>query len=129
MQSATTALTGIRRYGVDDVGWMEYGSKLDENLEALIVRIKHRSYKPLPARRVYIPKNETEKRPLGISALENKIVERGITWILESIYEHDFLDCSYGFRKGRSCHQALRTLNDMIMYKPVVVNSYRNAKN
>ncbi len=73
----------------------------------------------MPAKRVYIPKNETEKRPLGIPALENKIVERGITWILESIYEQDFLNCSYGFRPERNCHQALKALNDMIMFKPV----------
>jgi group II intron reverse transcriptase/maturase len=58
-------------------------------------------------------------RPLGISALENKIVERGITWILESIYEQDFLDCSYGFRPERNCHQALKQLNGLIMFQPV----------
>ena len=65
------------------------------------------------------PKNETEKRPLGISALENKIVERGITWILESIYEQGFLKSSYGFRPNRNAHQALKELNDLIMNQPV----------
>jgi group II intron reverse transcriptase/maturase len=68
---------------------------------------------------VYIPKNAKETRPLGISALENKIVERGITWILESIYEQDFLGCSYGFRPERNCHQALRKTHDLIMFQPV----------
>jgi len=105
--------------GIDDVSWEDYGVNLERNLEDLVSRIGRRSYKPLPARRVYIPKNETEKRPLGIPALENKIVERGITWILESIYEEDFLNCSYGFRHGRNCHQALKALNDLIMFKPV----------
>jgi group II intron reverse transcriptase/maturase len=92
---------------------------LEENLEILVSRLKRKKYQPIPARRVYIPKSETEKRPLGISALENKIVERGITNILSSIYEQDFLDCSYGFRPGRSCHQALKQLNDQIMFQPV----------
>jgi retron-type reverse transcriptase len=73
------SLNRNKAVGIDEVSWMEYGLKLDENLEQLVIRLKTRRYKPIPARRVYIPKNETEKRPLGISALENKIVERGIT--------------------------------------------------
>jgi len=105
--------------GVDAVSWQGYGEALEDNLERLVGRLKRKRYWPLPARRVYIPKNRTEKRPLGISALENKIVERGITWILESIYEQDFADCSYGFRPGRSCHQALKRLNDLVMFAPV----------
>ena len=105
--------------GIDSVSWQEYGANLDENLAQLVSRLKRKKYKPLPARRVYIPKNDNQMRPLGISALENKIVERGITWILESIYEQDFLDCSYGFRPERNCHQALKQLNDLIMFQPV----------
>ena len=105
--------------GIDNVSWEEYGRKLDENLELLVSRLKRKKYKPIPARRVYIPKSETEKRPLGISALENKIVERGITWILENIYEQDFLNCSYGFRPKRNSHQALKELNDLIMFQPI----------
>ena len=81
--------------------------------------MKRKTYKPLPARRVYIPKSKTEKRPLGIPALENKIVERGITWILEAIYEQDFLNCSYGFRPDRNAHQALKEINDLILFQPV----------
>jgi group II intron reverse transcriptase/maturase len=113
------SLNRNKAVGIDDVSWEDYGKDLDENLELLVSRLKRKKYKPIPARRVYIPKNETEKRPLGISALENKIVERGITWILESIYEQDFLDCSYGYRPKRNCHQALKTLNELIMFQPV----------
>ncbi len=62
---------------------------MDKNLEQSVSRLKRKKYNPIPARRVYIPKSETEKRPLGISALEHKIAERGIMWILERIYEQD----------------------------------------
>ncbi len=113
------SLNRNKAVGIDNVKWEEYGIKLEENLELLVSRLKRKKYKPIPARRVYIPKSETEKRPLGISALENKIVERGITWILESIYEQDFLNCSYGFRPKRNAHQALKELNDLIMFQPV----------
>ena len=113
------SLNRNRAVGIDNISWEEYGAELDKNLEQLVSRLKRKKYKPQPARRVYIPKNEKETRPLGISALENKIVERGITWILESIYEQDFLDCSYGFRPKRNCHQALKKLNDLIMSQPV----------
>ena len=113
------SLNRNKAVGIDNVSWEEYGRKVDENLELLVSRLKRKKYKPIPARRVYIPKSETEKRPLGISALENKIVERGITWILESIYEQDFQNCSYGFRPKRNSHQALKELNDLIMFQPV----------
>jgi len=113
------SLNRNKAVGIDKVSWEEYGRKLDENLELLVSRLKRKKYKPKPARRVYIPKSKTEKRPLGISALENKIVERGITWILESIYEQDFLNCSYGFRPKRDSHQALKELNELIMFQPV----------
>jgi RNA-directed DNA polymerase len=113
------SLNRNKAVGIDNVSWEEYGRKLDENLELLVSRLKRKKYKPIPARRVYIPKSETEKRPLGISALENKIVERGITWILGGIYEQDFLNCSYGFRPKRNGHQALKELNDLIMFQPI----------
>ena len=113
------SLNRNKAVGIDGVSWEDYGASLDENLESLVSRLKRKKYKPIPARRVYIPKNETEKRPLGISALENKIVERGITWILESIYERDFLNCSYGFRPERNCHQALREIHDLMTFQPV----------
>jgi len=113
------SLNRNKAVGIDKVSWEEYGKNLDENLELLVSRLKRKKYRPIPARRVYIPKSGTEKRPLGISALENKIVERGITWILESIYEQDFLNCSYGFRPKRNAHQALKELNALIMFQPV----------
>ncbi len=108
-----------RASGIDGVSWKEYGRQLDENLNNLVARMKAKRYKPQPVRRVYIPKNEHEKRPLGLPALEDKIVQKGIAHILEAIYEADFLDCSYGFRPERNCHQAINAVDKMIMTKPV----------
>jgi len=108
-----------RACGIDEVTWKEYGKRLDENLQDLVMRLKSKRYKPQPAKRVYIPKNEQEKRPLGMPALEDKIVQKAIVRILEAIYEADFLKCSYGFRPGISCHKALKTTGHIIMTKPV----------
>ena len=108
-----------RASGIDGVSWKEYGKELDENLNNLVARMKAKRYKPLPAKRVYIPKNEHEKRPLGLPALEDKIVQKGIARILEAIYEADFLDCSYGFRPARNCHQAINAVDKTIMTKPI----------
>ena len=108
-----------RAIGVDGVTWKEYGEHLEENLRDLVARMKAKRYKPLPAKRVYIPKDEHSKRPLGLPALEDKIVQVGIAKILEAIYEADFLDCSYGFRPGRGCHQALNAVDKTIMTQPV----------
>ena len=73
--------------GIDGVSWRSYGETLQENLKDLERRLKAKQYKPLPARRTYIPKNEHERRPLGIPAFEDKIVQKGIAKILEAIYE------------------------------------------
>ena len=108
-----------RASGVDGVTWREYGEHLRENLRDLVARMKAKRYKPLPAKRVYIPKDEHSQRPLGLPALEDKIVQVGIAKILEAIYEADFLDCSYGFRPGRGCHQALNAVDKTIMTQPV----------
>jgi group II intron reverse transcriptase/maturase len=105
--------------GIDKVSWQEYNSNLDDNLIRLVQRLKNKSFRPLPAKRVYIPKGNGETRPLGISTIENKIVESGISRILQSIYEMDFLDCSYGFRPKKNTHQALNQIDTIIMTKPV----------
>lgn len=89
-----------------------YGENLDDNIEDLITRMKRKSYRPNPAKRVYIPKEDKgKKRPLGIPEHEDKIVQKGMAPILNAIYENDFLDCSLGFRPNRNCHDALKILN------------------
>lgn len=104
--------------GQDNLSWYDYAENLDANLRSLVARLQAKSYRPIPARRVYMSKGDGQFRPLGISAIENKIVERGIAWILESIYEQDFSSQSFGFRPKRNCHQALKEMNDLIMFKP-----------
>jgi len=105
--------------GIDGVGLEEYGKQLDTNLCSLVDRMKRNTYRPQRVRRTYIPKANGKLRPLGIPATEDKIVQKGIARILESIYEQDFLDFSYGFRPGRGCHQALGRLDKIIMTLPV----------
>ena len=105
--------------GVDGVTLEEYEKDLERNLKELVTKMKMWKYKPKPVRRVYIEKGNGKKRPLGIPAVEDKIVQMGVKKILEAIYEVDFLNFSYGFRPGRSCHQALNRLDKMIMTKPV----------
>jgi group II intron reverse transcriptase/maturase len=105
--------------GVDGVTMQEYEERLDENLADLVRRLKQKSYRPQPVRRVYIPKDQNQKRPLGIPAVEDKIVQMAISQILEAIWEEDFLAVSYGFRPGRSAHQALERLDRIIMTEPI----------
>lgn len=105
--------------GIDKVTKEEYEINLDENLENLVIRMKKFQYKPLPVRRTYIPKSNDKVRPLGIPAYEDKLVQGVIANILNQIYECKFLDCSYGFRENRNCHQAIRKINQTIMTKKV----------
>jgi len=101
--------------GIDKVTKEEYGKNLEENLTVLVKRLHRMAYIPLPVRRVYIPKaGSNKKRPLGIPALEDKLVQAGLARILTAIYEQDFIEDSYGFRPGRSCHGALRALSDEV---------------
>jgi group II intron reverse transcriptase/maturase len=97
--------------GVDGVTWYEYETGLEERLVALHGRVHRGAYRAQPARRVYIPKADGRQRPLGIAALEDKIVQQAVVTILTQIYEEDFLGFSYGFRPGRSPHQALDALS------------------
>jgi group II intron reverse transcriptase/maturase len=105
--------------GVDGVTYEEYEVYLNTNIQKLVKRMKADKYYPQPVRRAFIPKGEGKVRPLGIPALEDKIVQMGVTRVLNAIYEPNFLDCSYGFRHGRSCHMALKQIDNTIMTKPV----------
>jgi RNA-directed DNA polymerase len=101
--------------GIDRVSYKEYGKELEENIEKLIERLKSGEYKAVDIRRVWIPKPDGGQRPLGILALEDKIVQRGVVKILSAIYEQDFLDSSYGFRENRNGHDALKEVELSIM--------------
>lgn len=96
--------------GVDGVTWREYRSDLEARLSDLHGRVHRGAYRAQPSRRQYIPKPDGRQRPLGIAALEDKIVQQAVRTVLEQIYEEDFRGFSYGFRPGRSCHRALDAL-------------------
>lgn len=96
--------------GVDGVTWQEYEQDLENRLAELQSRIHRGAYRAQPSRRVYIPKTDGRQRPLGIAALEDKIVQQAVVSLLEPIYEEDFLGFSYGFRPGRGPHAALDAL-------------------
>lgn len=106
--------------GIDNVTKEEYGENLDENLDNLILRMKQFQYRPQSVRRVYIPKpGSTKKRPLGIPAYEDRLVQGVMAEILTQIYEPKFLNTSYGFRPGKSCHDAINRLDKIIMKQKV----------
>jgi RNA-directed DNA polymerase len=105
--------------GVDGVTWEHYGEHLRANLEDLLARVHSGAYRAKPSRRTYIPKADGRQRPLGIAALEDKIVQRAIVEVLNAIYEVDFCGFSYGFRPGRSPHDALDALATGITRKKV----------
>jgi group II intron reverse transcriptase/maturase len=101
--------------GVDRQTSEQYAENLKENLETLLERLRSGQYRAPAIRRTYIPKGKGERRPLGIPTFEDKIAQRAVSMLLEPLYEQDFKDCSYGFRKGRSAHQALRALRNHVM--------------
>jgi group II intron reverse transcriptase/maturase len=105
--------------GVDGVTWAEYGQNLEANLRDLHARVQRGAYRASPSRRVYIPKPDGRQRPLGIATVEDKILQRAVVDVLNAIYEVDFLGFSYGFRPGRSPHDALDALTVGIMRKNV----------
>lgn len=101
--------------GADGVTKEQYEDNLEGNIKDLIARMKRNAYKPQPVKRVYIPKPGTDKkRPLGLPAYEDKLVQASLAKILNAIYEQEFLDCSFGFRPQRSCHDALKILNKTV---------------
>lgn len=105
--------------GVDGETWQHYGENLEANLQGLSYRLKRGAYRAKPVRRAYIAKADGRQRPLGVPALEDKIVQRAVVEVLNAIYEVDFLGFSYGFRPGRSPHQALDALSVGICTKKV----------
>jgi RNA-directed DNA polymerase len=105
--------------GVDGLTWQVYETDLDKRLEDLHSRVHRSTYRALPSKRAYIPKSDGRQRPLGIAALEDKIVQRAVGTVLSQIYEEDFLGFSYGFRPGRGTHDALDALWMGIMRKKV----------
>jgi len=105
--------------GIDGETWSHYGEQLEEHLHDLSGRLKRGAYRARPARRAYIPKTDGRKRPIGVMVLEDKIVQRAVTEVLNAIYEGDFLGFSYGFRPGRSAHQALDILSVGLLKRKV----------
>jgi group II intron reverse transcriptase/maturase len=104
---------------VDGVTKDKYGQNLGENLRGLHQRLVSKTYRHQPIRRVHIPKENGKTRPIGISAFEDKLVQDAVREVLEAVYEQDFLDCSYGFRPGRSAHDAMRALQRAVEDGPV----------
>jgi group II intron reverse transcriptase/maturase len=116
------AYFGLKRNaapGVDGETWRHYGEQLEENLQNLADRLKRGAYRAKPVRRSYIPKADGGQRPLGVTVLEDKIVQRTTVKVLNAIYETDFLGFSYGFRPGRKPHDALDALYGAIMTRKV----------
>ena len=105
--------------GVDGVTWQEYEAGLKDRLVDLHSRVHRGAYRAKPSRRVYIEKGDGRQRPLGVAALEDKVVQQAVVTILNQIYEEDFLGFSYGFRPGRSQHQALDALSYALLRKKV----------
>jgi group II intron reverse transcriptase/maturase len=111
LRAAYLALKRDAAAGIDGETWRHYGERLEDNLLDLAGRLKRGAYRAKPVRRAYIPKVDGRLRPLGVPALEDKIVQRAVVEVLNAIYETDFVGFSYGFRPGRSPHQALDALS------------------
>src|SRR5215467_12336410 len=111
-------LSADKAAGIDEVTKGKYAENLEANVKELVARLHRMAYRPQPVRRVYIPKPGSDKlRPLGIPSLEDKLVQSALARILGAIYEEDFIGESYGFRPGRSCHDALRALSQTVEWE------------
>jgi RNA-directed DNA polymerase len=119
LRTAYRALKREAAAGVDGETWRHYGERLEDNLRDLADRVKRGAYRAKPVRRVYIPKADGRQRPLGVTTLEDKLLQRATVEVLNAIYETDFLGFSYGFRPGRSPHNALDALYAGLMTKQV----------
>jgi group II intron reverse transcriptase/maturase len=119
LRAAYRAISPKAAPGVDRVTWSAYGQNLEANLRDLHRRVHSGAYRARPSRRAYIPKADGRQRPLGIAALEDKIVQRALVEVLNAVYEVDFLGFSYGFRPGRGQHDALDALSVGIERKKV----------
>lgn len=108
-------LSGNKATGIDKVTKEEYDKNLNKNITKIVSDMKKFAYKPKAVKRVYIPKSNGGKRPLGIPSYEDKLVQGVMAEILTTIYEPIFLDCSFGFRPHRDCHQAIKKLDEVIM--------------
>src|SRR5947209_6372393 len=110
LEAAYRAIRPGAAPGVDGMTWRDYGQDLEANLRDLHARVRRGGYRARPSRRAYMPKADGRLRPLGVAALEDKIVQRAVVEVLNVIYEEDFLGFSYGFRPGRGQHDALDAL-------------------
>lgn len=119
LEKAYRALNPKAAKGVDGKDWKSYGKNLKPSLKALCFRLHKNQYRPQPVKRIWIPKDNGQQRPIGITSLEDKIVQQALVWILESIYEQDFLGFSYGFRPQRNQHNALDAVHMAITTKKV----------
>ena len=119
LREAYRAISPNAAAGVDGITWRDYGRDLEANLLDLHARVHRGAYRARPTRRVFIPKADGRLRPLGVAALEDKILQRAVVEVLNAIYEEDFLGFSYGFRPGRSPHDALDALSVGIVRKKV----------
>jgi group II intron reverse transcriptase/maturase len=119
LREAYRAISPNAAAGVDGVTWRDYGADLEANLADLHARVHRGAYRAMPARRVFIPKPDGRLRPLGVAALEDKILQRAVVEVLNTVYEQDFRGFSYGFRPGRSQHDALDALAVGITRKKV----------
>jgi RNA-directed DNA polymerase len=119
LKSSYFALKRSAAVGIDEMTWRDYQEDLDRRLLDLHERVQSARYRALPSKRIYIAKDDGRQRPIGIAALEDKIVQKAVTCILEQIYEADFTGFSYGFRPGRSQHNALDAVSVGITRKHI----------